>query len=540
MRALATQEQLVEDVGVVEAGGTPAPRGFRCTCSVGARRFAARRGSLLLGVLIVVMIASMVGLSMMSVTSIHRGEARGTMRRAQSRALAWSGVLAVVSQMESQRDEVLAGKEPELKRAWALGDGGVVRLAHPTGSSAIVVSESGKLDVNRATPEMLGKFESLPTGVAARIVQARGERFFESSEELARVAGLTAGVLYGQAAPPASESPEASTPGEGKSRSGMLSMMTVFSTDGLFRAGADGPDHRLRCGEAWSGDDRGRAGSLLGEELATALEGAIKSGKGFKDTAQIVQALRRLKVDPKQWDKVLDALTPEAGEVAVGKVDVNRASAEVLAAIPGIDREHAASMVSTRETLAPALRTSIAWPMTQGVLNEDAFELASNWITARSTMWRVRVEAGFRRGEGERDAVELEDAEIGDRSALEAVIDITDERVRVAYLRDVTYLETEMALEESGRAANEGTATETPNARPSPATPEPPKPPRPVPSVSGRLSMDRLDITRPPASSREPLASEGGPPKSEGSAAKAGRIGRWTRGLGTAGSKETR
>lgn len=498
----------------------------------------SRRGSLLLGVLIVVMIASMVGLSMMSAASIHRGESRGTLRRSQSRALAWSGVLAVVSQMESRRDDILAGHEPELKRAWTLGEGSIVRLVQPTGAGTLVASESAKLDVNRATAEMFGKFELLPAGVAARITQSRSERAFESAEELTRVSGVSASLLYGAASHPAPDSTDAAVPIEGQDRSAMLTYLTVFSTDGVFRAGADGSDLRIACAEPWSADDRRRAGSLLGEELATVLEGAIKSANGFRDTTQIVQGLRRLKIDIQQWGKILDALTPEAGEVAVGKVDLNRASAEVLAAIPGIDRERAASIVSTRESLSATLRTSITWPLTQGVLNEDAFEQACNWITARSTMWRVRVESGYRRAETSGEAAELEDAEIVDRSALEAVIDITDQRVRVAYLRDVTYLETELALDESGRTAPEATSGESPTGAPISTPTEPPKSPRPAPPVSGRISMDRLDLLGSPATSGESSPSESSTPKREGSASRAGRIGRWTRGSGTGEAKE--
>lgn len=505
------------------------------------RSSPARRGSLLLGVLVVVMIASMIGLSMMSAASLHRGEARGTLRRAQSRALAWSGVLAVVSQMESQRTEILGGKEPDLKRAWSLGEGSVIRLTSPTASALPVASESAKVDVNRASAEMLGKFEGLPTGVAARLVQARDEHAFESAEELTRVRGLSASVLYGTAAQPSSEASDASVvklPKEGKDHSAMLSRLTVFSTDGIFRASADGPDGRIRCSTAWSEEDRRRAGLLLGEEIATGLESAVKSAKGLKDEAQIVQALRRLKVEPKEWGKVLDALTPATGDVSAGKVDINRATAEVLAAIPGVDLEHAASIVSSRESLSPTLRTSLAWPVVQGVLSEDAFEQAVNWLTTRSTMWRVRVEAGFRRNEvasgAAGEATELEDAEIGDRSALEAVIDITDERVRVAYLREVTYLETELALEESGRASAEATTGGATEAAPEAATTKP-KPPRPerAAAPSGRLSMEKLELPKVPGRDGAATDDADTDGTTKQGAARADRIGRWTRGSGS-------
>lgn len=491
-----------------------------------------RHGSVLLGVLVVVMIASMVGLSMMSAASAQRGDALGTLRRGQTRALAWSGVLAVVSQLESQRADILAGKEPDLKRAWSLGDGGVVRLVVPTGSTGLASSESAKLDINRATPEMLAKFEDLAAGVVPRTVHAREEHPFASAEELSRVPGLSASFLYGSGNREAKAQAGGGQPAEVKDVSPMLSRFTVFSTDGIFRAEADGPDDRLRCDKEWSQEDRQRAATLLGEQLATSLDSAIKGAKGFHDESQIVRALRGAKVDSKQWGKVLDAITPATGEVSMGKVDINHASAEVLAAIPGIDHEHAAAIVSTRESLSPSLRANAAWLVAQGVLSEDAFEQAVPWLTARSTMWRVRVEAGFRKIEESAEASELEDAEIVHRSALEAVIDITDERVRVAYLRDVTYLEAELALEESGRASAEASLGPKPSTStdvPPPATREPPPPaPEPERPSLGHLSLDRGSTSSGSESDKTANATSQGSPSS--GASSLSRIGRWTRG----------
>jgi DNA uptake protein ComE-like DNA-binding protein len=495
-----------------------------------SRRLARRRGSLLLGVLLIVMIAAMVGLSMLSAASLHRGEARGTLRRSQSRALAWSGVLAAVSQMESQRSEILAGSEPSLKTAWSLGERSVIRLIPPTASNGLVVSESAKLDANLGSAEMLAKLDGLASGLEARVVQARSERVFESAEELARVEGITPRVLYGEGDPSPPEAND-STPARAMARkTPLLGHLTVFSTDGTFRAATDANDTqpaRIPCARPWSSDEAARPPAILGEELAKAIEGALKSANGWTNEAQIVQALRRLGIDPKEWGKVLDALTPWTGEVSIGKIDVNRASPEVLATIPGIGPEHASAIADARESLTPHLRSSVAWPLEQGILGQDEFERAIPWLTTRSTMWRIRVEAGFRRG-AESDETAPEDAEIGDRSALEAVLDLTGERVRVAYLRDVTYLEAELALEESGRAIADADGT---LARPEAAPTAPPtSTASPAPLASGRLSMDRLESSRRPARSVQPAKPDGDRSSSRADAARAARLGRWTRG----------
>lgn len=496
-----------------------------------SRRLAHRRGSLLLGVMLIVMIAAMVGLSMLSAASIHQGEAKGTLRRSQSRALAWSGVLAAVSQMESQRSDILAGSEPSLKTAWSLGEGSVVRLVPPTASTALIVSESAKLDANLGSAEMLAKLDGLASGLEARVVQARTERTFESAEELARVDGITPRALYGEAdrrTPEANDSTAAQT---STRETPLLGQLTVFSTDGTFRMGTDSNDTqpaRIACAKPWPPDDATRASAILGEELAKAIEAALKSANGWTNEKQIVQALRRLNIEPKEWGKVLDALTPWNGEVSAGKIDLNRASPEVLATIPGVGPEHAPAVADARESLSPDLRSNVAWPLEQGILSQDEFERAIPWLTTRSTMWRIRVEAGFRRG-GESNETAPEDAEIGDRSALEAVIDLTGERVRVAYLRDVTYLEAELALEETGRVIADADETD---ARPEAAPVAPPNPiasPAPPP-VSGRLSMDRMESSRRPTRSVQPAKSDGGRSSSSADAARAARLGRWTRG----------
>jgi DNA uptake protein ComE-like DNA-binding protein len=496
-----------------------------------SRRLARRRGSLLLGVLLIVMIAAMVGLSMLSAASTHQGEAKGTLRRSQSRALAWSGVLAAVSQMESQRSEILAGSEPILKTAWSLGEGSVIRLIPPTASMALIVSESAKLDANLGSAEMLAKLDGLASGLEARVVQTRTERAFESAEELARVDGITPRALYGEAdrsTPMANDSTSAQT---SILETPLLGQLTVFSTDGTFRVTTDANDTqpaRIPCAKPWGPDEAARATAILGEELAKAIEAALKSANGWTTETQIVQALRRLSIDSKEWGKVLDALTPWNGEVSAGKIDINRASPEVLATIPGIGPEHAPAIADARESLSPNLRSSVAWPLEQGILSQDEFERAIPWLTTRSTMWRIRVEAGFRRG-AESDETAPEDTEIGDRSALEAVIDLTGERVRVAYLRDVTYLEAELALEESGRVIADADETD---ARPeaTPAAPPNPTASRPPGPVSGRLSMDRMESSRRPTRSVQPGKSDGGRSSTGAEAAKAARLGRWTRG----------
>jgi hypothetical protein len=122
--------------------------------------------------------------------------------------------------------------------------------------------------------------------------------------------------------------------------------------------------------------------------------------------------------------------------------------------------------VDARERVPSESRRSSAWTVTDGDLPVEAFADACEWMTTRTTVWRVRVEAGFNdAGDGADGGFdpfdgaaefELPDADefgtaiepdreqagaLRHRVVLEAVIDVSAPRPRIAYLRDVTSLE---------------------------------------------------------------------------------------------------
>jgi type II secretory pathway component PulK len=144
-----------------------------------------RRGSVLMAVLVVVVMGAALGTSALLSVQSHRAGTDAEVRRAQSRALAWSGVQAAMREIAAQREELLSGGRPDLTGSWTLFDDelgrqGVVRLVDLSETEdGLATSESAKLDVNRATEEMLARLPGVGESLAKRIVEerARGGRF---------------------------------------------------------------------------------------------------------------------------------------------------------------------------------------------------------------------------------------------------------------------------------------------------------------------------------------------------------------------------
>jgi hypothetical protein len=158
----------------------------------------------------------------------------------------------------------------------------------------------------------------------------------------------------------------------------------------------------------------------------------------------------------------------------------------VLACVPGIDADTAAKLVRERANVDDDTKLTICWPVISGVLTEDQFQRAAGHLTMRSTQWRVIVEAGMRDGTTGAELTEADRAAGADEKPLldqvtvEAVIDVSGTRPRVAYLRDISLLLVAQSLDAIRRARMDteesrwrGTSeTDIPKAQPAPATTE--------------------------------------------------------------------
>jgi hypothetical protein len=208
-------------------------------------------------------------------------------------------------------------------------------------------------------------------------------------------------------------------------------------------------------------------------------------------------------------------------------------------------------------------------------MTEDEFEKAVNHITARCLQWRVIIEGGIvpsrdeaswdgggaggdggARWEGSTvesaplDAAEFtrrvdrrDIAKTRERIVLEAVIDVSSLRPRVAMLRDVTHVALARRLGADVKAA----LPDEPDATDTPATPEPPKTTSTADTAAresaghdldlGGLELDDLEPTETstPPDISSPSESQPDKDTSPGSTTPAGssadpRVGRWTTG----------
>lgn len=462
-------------------------------------RSVQRAGSAIVAVLLLLVIGVVVAATVLAAAEASSGATVSGQARAQARSLAWSGVQAVMAELAEQREALLEGKDPDVTAEWTLytlddGTRAVVRLIDldPAGDG-VLAAENAKLDINTATEEMLAGVPGLDAELAATIVAARAEGPFASVEQLLRVEGVTAELLYGDAetgepggtsTAPAGALPEASAelPGLGAGavgERGLLGRLTVFSFDPNVQVGYGGEDDhfgsvRVNLDQEWSDRLERAVASRLDEQIARFVGGLIESGRTFEDDSALVQTMVDLGTDPAEWGQVLDVFTTSDDEFLPGRVDVNRASAEVLACVPGVTPEQAGAIVERRESVNPDERMLPSWVVLEGLLSPEDFVLAAPHLAARSMQWRVRLEVGLERG-GEEASFDdsapmsiddliasweepLEEPALEHRMVVEAVIDVASSRARVAYMRDVTLLEPVRALVRAEREDEEAIA----------------------------------------------------------------------------------
>jgi DNA uptake protein ComE-like DNA-binding protein len=403
-----------------------------------------QRGSILLAVMVLITLAALVGTTVLYRADAQRGSAANAMEHAQLRSLAWSGVQAAMAELSSQRGALMQGGAPSLTASWDLYTGtvhGNVRLAPLGTGDVLTVSEGGKLDLNASTAPMLARLPGVGDALAGKIVAARGAGF-GSAEELAGVEGVTADLLFGGGA-----ADRASREGAGDAvgPSPLLGLTTVFSfdpnvTDGVGPTASGDELARVNISGGWSDDLAAELQQRMSPQAVAALQAAIKTTKPAHDS-DIISALRTAKEPVDLWGEVLGGVTTSDDQYRSGRVDLNSASSQVLACVPGIDQGAAAKIVEARGRLDEPSRQRVTWPLKEGILKEDQFQSAADWLTTRSLQWRVRVEARMERGAAASHTASAEEEEESAPGMVwEAVIDVSGPRARVAYLRDVTYL----------------------------------------------------------------------------------------------------
>ena len=415
------------------------------------------RGFTLIAVLVLMGSALLVGTSLLFMAQAEMAGSASAAGAAQSRALAWSGVQAVMSDLNDQRQQILDGVTPTIKDEYVIYELnarlGVVRLVSLGPDAARLVPEAGKLDLNIVDATMLADTELVDPDLAQAIIDFRDNELggsFQSVAQLLSVPGITPELLYGpideiRVMDEAMGESIQDLPSIGSldsSSRGLADIVTVYSFEpALQRNGR----LRINLNTEWSEELGRRVEERFGRDVRDVLRRImIDEGRTFDSEAELFAVLRFFNVAPDGWPEIVDTFTAESGEFHFGRVDINSAPYEALLALPGLGPDEAAAIVQMREGLSGDERATIAWPAIAGIVPPEAYDELAGRITTRCWTYRLRLAAG------ELDSDEP-DGPLRSAVIYEAVIDLSAPRPRVAYLRNITLLQTTATL-----AANAG------------------------------------------------------------------------------------
>jgi DNA uptake protein ComE-like DNA-binding protein len=159
-------------------------------------------------------------------------------------------------------------------------------------------------------------------------------------------------------------------------------------------------------------------------------------------------------ITKEELPRVLDLFAAEWTGRRAGLINVNTASSIVLATLPGVDLSVAESIVSARASLRPEQRQTIAWLLTEGLMDADSFKRLAPHLTAQSYQFSFHV-IGYGLPSGR-------------YRVLEASVDVAGSEPKLTGLRDITRLGIPFKLRsETLEKPREGAVYLRPNVLPS-------------------------------------------------------------------------
>lgn len=452
-------------------------------------RPSGHRGFILVAVLILIMLASMVAISLLFRLKAEDTAAAAGAGAEQAWAAAMSGVQEAMRVAAAAKPGFTDWRnEPRAFRHRLVGDDGSDRwfftIYSPPDDDALaelrfgLSDEAGKLNLNAAHTTNFTGFPRLtvqhiaalrdfldfddtvrPDGAEQEYYSALPQPYavrnlpLDTLEEILLIRGFTPALLYGEDA-------------------NMNWRLDPNENDGDERLPADNNDGRLDLGLqpllTVSSYDPNRDNDgvprtdlhdakdpLPGVELPPAFTNfvAVLRTNKFKlgHAADLLEAKLKMKdslgketeissgIGKEELPLVLDLFSTSAEERTDGLVNINTASLEVLATVPGIDEPLAESILSTRRSISPERRATIAWLYQETVVDAAQFKRIAPFLTARSFQYSFRV-VGFGLPSGR-------------FRVLDVVIDLAPDEPVVTYLRDLTRLGLPFKLEPEDASA---------------------------------------------------------------------------------------
>jgi len=314
-----------------------------------------------------------------------------------------------------------------------------------------ITDEASRLNLNRATPEMLLALPEMTVDLAGAIVDwrdtdaevspggAESEYYlllddpyhckdapFETVEELLLVKDATPELLYGEdvnrngvldANEDDGDETDPADDRDGALDRGLLPYLTCYSSEPNLNA---------------DGQERINVNSAAGQDLQDLLSTTVPDDKLFQVLARarrgrpfrnILDFYVRTELTPEEFGPIADDLTTTDNENIMGLINVNTAPREVLLALPALDENDVDALIEKRNDASTDL-TNIAW-VAEALPPEKLAEVGDH-ITTRSYQFST-------------DIVSVS----GDGRAFRryrAVIDARSSPPRVLYWRDLTDL----------------------------------------------------------------------------------------------------
>ncbi|MEO1008175.1 MAG: hypothetical protein AAFX79_06390 [Planctomycetota bacterium] len=400
-----------------------------------------RRGTAVLAVLVVLAAGALAGTIALLSARVAADSAEATALRTQSRLTLRSGVLAVAAEAALQRESVLAGGDFAFDPpAELFREGNVAGVFRVAGGGLTPLD--ARLDVNTATPEMLALLPGIDAALAAEIA---GVLPVESLAGLLAAEGVTPTLLYGS---------ESDDPTEAMPDVPLAALLTVGSVDPHLAIGVgdiDTATERIRLDLEPDEQMREKIAELYSDEVAEFVIAMLRQLPGTRNSrSEFLGVLNQTGMDLRDGGAWMDGACFSATPGA-GRVDINRASFEVLAALPGVGEERAAAIVDARGGLAAADLADPLWPYKEGLVDEEAMIGSIDRFTTRSVRWVLRLEAGTLldddRGVGIDSLADARRARAGDREdagrlrdrvAMDLLVDFSGPTPVVVPLGDVT------------------------------------------------------------------------------------------------------